>query len=567
MNLTQFLKKVDAGVSDMNREQMILFIHELARTLPENRRNHFLELMGSAQAEGSFAENMHAKDERMKCDLQADIKKAEKVLTEINDGNRCLDSEYNEEWDDWYNSDAEEILFYDPEKLLPDIENSIDLLHRCVDTEAYKEGCELAELLCELEISVTGDYDDYDGTPLGIGELFEHELLNSSSERVIRESLFLTYMGNDLAARAEKIFYIIESYHCFDLKLEDIMQLGKHELPEFKDFLPLWINYLGNQTGQGAEKLLQEAQSMVEDEEQQLDTARRFVQRHPELYMEILRKGTEADENQRMFQIGMEAIEKISVSHSIRSEIALLTAEYACRINDNKASEYCWLEAFRSDISVVNYMRLCFLAENWAEYEKTVKQIYDEASVSSMVRYAVLFFEKRFEDVIQKGMNKKEALGWSSTFMKEGLAMFLLLLYKGDALPKGLRTMLSKTVSGCCFSEKQFLKGTCIKEVTGDEKLFWKLFCRWKANVNVSEEERVRWMKKIEQLVSKRVTGIMEESRRNYYGECAAFIAAYGEVMESQGVRGAKNQIMEKYRGEYPRRRSFIQELRNYGMF
>lgn len=58
----------------------------------------------------------------------------------------------------------------------------------------------------------------------------------------------------------------------------------------------------------------------------------------------------------------------------------------------------------------------------------------------------------------------------------------------------------------------------------------------------------------------------MEHNRRNYYGECAAFVAALGEVEESRGEPGAKKRIMEEYRSAYSRRTAFHQELRAFGM-
>ncbi|MDO4329855.1 MAG: hypothetical protein Q4C66_11030 [Lachnospiraceae bacterium] len=73
------------------------------------------------------------------------------------------------------------------------------------------------------------------------------------------------------------------NYQCYEVKLEDIMQIGNHDLPEFKEFLPLWIDYLGNQTGWGVKKLMQEAQAMIEDDDQFLDTARKFVDKHQEV--------------------------------------------------------------------------------------------------------------------------------------------------------------------------------------------------------------------------------------------------------------------------------------------
>ena len=44
-------------------------------------------------------------------------------------------------------------------------------------------------------------------------------------------------------------------------------------------------------------------------------------------------------------------------------------------------------------------------------------------------------------------------------------------------------------------------------------------------------------------MITMRVKGIMESNRRNYYGECAAFIAALGEVKESRGGMERESKI------------------------
>ena len=51
----------------------------------------------------------------------------------------------------------------------------------------------------------------------------------------------------------------------------------------------------------------------------------------------------------------------------------------------------------------------------------------------------------------------------------------------------------------------------------------------------MEQELKERVIRKIEKLLEKRTAGIMEANRRNYYGECAAYIAALGEVKESLG--------------------------------
>ena len=42
------------------------------------------------------------------------------------------------------------------------------------------------------------------------------------------------------------------------------------------------------------------------------------------------------------------------------------------------------------------------------------------------------------------GMDCERLVGWSGTFMKEGIAAFLLVLYNGEKLAEGTSRMLSK---------------------------------------------------------------------------------------------------------------------------
>ena len=58
--------------------------------------------------------------------------------------------------------------------------------------------------------------------------------------------------------------------------------------------------------------------------------------------------------------------------------------------------------------------------------------------------YALEFLDGRFTQVSTKRMNKKEALGWTGTFMKEGFALFMLYLYQGKELTPGIKQMLRK---------------------------------------------------------------------------------------------------------------------------
>ena len=183
IRLPQFLSEVDALTANMSQRELQAFVHEMARTWSEKGRQSFVELLKTYS--GKVLNECESEKNNDYANAVKEIKNIIEILTEINDGDRVLDSEYNEEWDDWYNSDADEVLFSDPDGLIRDIDLAIKYVHYCVDTQMYKEGCELAEMLSLLEVSAEGDYNDFDGSPLGVCSLDEYDLLNSDYDTFV----------------------------------------------------------------------------------------------------------------------------------------------------------------------------------------------------------------------------------------------------------------------------------------------------------------------------------------------------------------------------------------------
>lgn len=573
MNLTQFTMYVDESTADMTEAQLKNLIHEIARTLPEKQRNQFIKTLKSIVKNCNANERKDDRTADAYTILRWEIEKAIEFLNAVNDGQYSLNSKIDYEYGDWYSEDYETFEFFDPEGILPKIEDSIALLNRAIDLTAYKEGAELAEILLRLNINAKGDYEDYDGPPLSICDLYEDGFLKGSREDFVQKSLYLIYTGNSMSDRPEFLYNSICGLDYVEVKLEDIMQLGDQDLPEFDDFLPLWIDYLGQQNGNKSDKLLDEALSMTDDD-QYLAAAKKFANTHPKLYRKLLQTGVSGKDDAKLMNVGLEALENISELSVLRGEIALLTADYARNTNDQETMEFCWLEAFRSDISVENYLRLKFFISDFDKVTVRIKSIYENfrKEISSdrgdrnKTFCTILFFEKRFDETMKKGLNVENALGWTYTFMKEGIALFLLLLFHGNRLPVGLRTMRSVVLENLGFNMEKFSFGTSITDKRNPEALFWNLFDDWKSGVDFTGEEYDRWMDTIGRQIEKRIDGIMQANRRNHYSECAAFISAYGEVLESRGVRSGKSRTLESYRAKYPRRSNFISALRSYGM-
>ena len=126
--------------------------------------------------------------------------------------------------------------------------------------------------------------------------------------------------------------------------------------------------------------------------------------------------------------------------------------------------------------------------------------------------------------------------------------------------------MLSKIVSSVAFTTEEYRQGVSVEINETNIEWLWKCFGRFKELHPLTESEQQVYLEWIKMLVKKRLDGIMEGNHRNYYFECAEYIAALGEVLESRGVLNGKQQLMLEYKQNYSRRSAFHKELRTCGM-
>lgn len=394
----------------------------------------------------------------------------------------------------------------------------------------------------------------------------------------------MAYQIHPLKERPEALYAIIETAKRVDITLEMVMQAGE-ELGEVDEFLRLWAAYLGPRTSASAQRLLKEAVELLNDPAQLLENARTFHEQHPALYEQYLSENPGKLEAAELFAIGQEALEVIGTNYVIRSRIALQLSQMALQMG-NGAEEQCWLEAFRSDTTVVNYLRLLMECKDFSRIQKEAAKIYHgkylqieedrfgyspegELKVNNInadTLYMLAFLGGEFSYVKEHVMSTGDALGWSGTFMKCGLASFLLLLSESKELLKGCGEMCSRIVAAVGFQKEEYQNGTLRTINESSRDWFWKCFCHWKSTLHLSEEEKEGYLAWIEMLIERRVRGIMEANRRKHYGECAGFIAALGEVRESRGELCGKQNVMMEYKAMYSRRSAFHGELAAYGM-
>ena len=573
MNYTEFIKKADQAAGSMAQERLAAFLHDYARSVPEHKREEFLERLFSFAGKKADADETGIQDALGKEQLKGAIERNMQQLAVINDGELVLEEVYEEMYDGWYDDEEGGILYEDPEHICEVIGEGVKLVHTCVDRELYGMGYDLADFLLAMEISTDGEYG---GVELSIQELASQNILDFDYEGFVLDALLAAYWGNDLEGRPDALYWMFKNSSSEKATLELLMQQSQKELGQFQEFLRLWINYLGTVEDKKAWQLLREAVSLVDSPGVLLDTARKFVDCHPGLYMQFLEQCRDKGRIADGLEIGKEAIPRILLNRQVRSEVALVTAEFSLQMEDRDEAEHCWYESFRAVPSVVNYLRLVLEARDYGKWQKAAERVFRGAVPDDMlgsreqyqgsyVYESLLFFSGSIQQMVSEGMREKQALGWSGTFMKEGMALLFLYLYRGEELSVGCRQMCKNYMDSSSFDAKSYFKGTCRGTELEEQQFFWERFCKWREHAIMPEEEAKDMVKRLEHWVKLRVAGIMEHNRRNYYGECAAFVAALGEVEESRGEPGAKKRIME-YRSAYSRRTAFHQELRAFGM-
>lgn len=569
--LPRFLADVDRITADMNKEKLQIFLHEIARTWPMEDRTRFLEMLTVCE-NGKTAPS----DEEDNSLIQKDIRKALKLLSDISKGKKCLSSECNEQWDDWRDDEDDEFVFTDPHGVTGDIKKAMDCVYACIDRNLYKDGLPLVESLSTLEIEVGGDYAEFDGECFSVGDLADYDLLQPGFHDFVTSCLYLVYMASEPEKRPEEVFRTRMNFD-ENVSLEELMQSGDTELPEFDRFLPRWISLLGRQKGKEAENLLTEAMSMLTDEAEVLSNAGKYASEHPVLYLNLLRDRLSGTDDGESLKIGEEALSKTDAGSAERAEIAMITAEFAQRLGEKKKADSCRLEAFRSEPSPLGFLRVLLQNDDPDDVLKA-REIYESRHQTGHTVWfsekdrdycTMLFYDGRFQELWETELNKKEGVGWSMSFMKDGIAAMLLLLYQGKGpLPQGLKGMRSRFMDCTGFRKKEFFRAA--KEFpakkTDENQAFEEMFEMWKIQQHISAEKAEEWLHRIGALLQLRVEGIMNGNHRKYYWECAEFLAAYGETLESAGEAHAKIKVLESYRAAYPRRTAFRSELKSFGL-
>lgn len=590
MNLKEFTEQVDSCAKVLSQEALQGFLHNFARKVPEKDREEFLALLRLGNREG----DAHPAETAAACGIRQEYERLLELFRQIQAGELFLTAEsYEVEQEAYWDSDWE--WDYQDDQGIGEIyEEASLLLEQCVNDGLYPEAEKLAE--CLLDTGVTVENDEDEALDMELEELVGEGIASIHLKELAAHILYAAYMVSPPKQRAESLFQYYQKSIFRQIPLENMLRVGKAELPDLPAFWDSWIHLLSRHQGEKALWLLKETICSQFDGGKMLEVARESYEIHPSLYLEALEMMKGGTSEEQRTEVGKEALGKVDARYVIRSQIALGTASAALRSGQESVAAACWREAFLSDSTPTHYLRwvnesgdpeACRTValqiasrlprmRNFGalSLDSSLYGIPDEQRENSLGSYSgtiLRFLAGDFAYAWSECQKEREPLGWTGHFVKCGVALFLLLLYQGEQLESGCASVARGAMESMGFDSACYLRGTRQEgeaELDSEQKtaIFWKAFVRWKHSYPLTEQQSAVYLQNLEALIDKRIKAIVSGQFRNHYNASAQLAAALGEVKASRGETGAKEDTLQRYRREFPRHSSFHAALREYGM-
>ena len=537
MDSKEFYKKIDEHINKIKQDELVDFVNNLVRKIPEDKFKEVLCMMSPD-------------DECVSSDKIEDMTKYYKE--KFNEIEECKlyfnivedDDYYDEYWDEYFDE-------YGIGKI---IDNAIKYAENLVNFKKYSEAKELFDIILYTHYFVYGEYIEYE-KELSLSDLSLNELINSNVNIVCLNAIYVTYQISN--NRVEDIYNYFRTNENFkDISIENAFKLGTEKLTDIDNFYTNWIDLLSKTKGIVECRLLKEALNYTNYSGYE-KYINQIKENQPEFYIDLFDHLKKENKIQELVKIGNNALKTMDDNLKVGSKIALYLASL-----DKQNIEYYLCEAFKFDSNVLNLLRIInngYYKKNKDKINNMINDNYqkigEEYNSYSKQKYSILqFFTGDFDFFYNECTRHNELLGWSYSFIKIAVYMWILLL-NDNSNSRSYKKMSSDFFSYSYIeysrSDKSFLEGT-INEI-------WK---NWKSNFKIDEVTKTKVINWLLDLVEKRVGAVLGGNYRKSYDQVALTVVGFGELLSSQKL-GDKDEYIKQYLDKYPRHSAFRNELNN----
>lgn len=570
----------EEDLKKLSEKELLDIVLKMQEILSDKQKKEFQKIVNAAVIH-SGNKNSQVMQVRMSDDLVTEkMAQIQKWMDQIDEGGLYLETEGYEDYSSGYWDSDWITEYYDNQEIGDKIQYMIRFAEDCIDDRRYQEANGIYEWLWEMTVSTDNEYED----SVDLEMLKDNNLIHTDMKHLALLTLYADYQRLPSNERAGDMYLYFLHSTFRKLHIEEVFHVGREELEDTEQFWKDWINLLKEKNGDTEARLLKEAILYCEGIGGLYKMAKENASVHPSLYLAVMEQYDKCHLYDKIEEVGENALSSIDVSLTIRSEIALKTASASsCLNHEKKMMQFCW-ESFVSDSTVRNYLRL-FGIEKMAEtYGMRGKEVlrnrlrgnaefkYRNSELNQNViddyeYYQLVFYTGDFNTVKNISINPKGSLGWSSSFIKVGIRMFLLYLYDCPFPSKSAKSIASY-IGFPDEKDRKNLPGfeAEIQSECQEHKVseFWNYFQRWKVYFPMEKTEREKYLIWAENIAYKRADAIVSGQHRNHYGEVAGLLAIVGEIKENMGTQGAKRLIYDQYKRKFPRHSAFRAEMRDY---
>lgn len=497
------------------------------------------------------------------------------ILEEIDGVKEVVESRFAEEpdWDD-YDYDVE-----DPgpdEDLVEEISTMFDRVNAVFDYGNIKVARKAYEKLfsiLELDDEYGRSMDSYD---------LENVDLKEIRARYLR-SLYLSFSGEE---RVKMLMEKMKKMHSFfpqePPSIQEIIEISSSSLPDWNEFLDLWISILKKENSKCTNAWLREAVFLKEG----IFGLKKLSQSHglnnPRIFYELVQALKDKNQMQEALDEAENAISILPENLPIRASIADQIEELAQKLKNDKA--FCnaqWI-SFQEKPTLKKLIKL-FNNEKECEImmEKAVavleNQILEKSNDSILIGDS---WEK--DDIETPSYFEKSLLLHGYFFAKKESASFNLVSKKKE-LGWSYGSQLQPIFIAICFF--QIMPINKLREASKNFQIFWKYYFssskKWdiyQDNYNMEEDicsayeklknnEKHRFdSKAIEwcfEISKKRISSIVSNQHRGAYDRAALLTGVCFDVLQSIGKSEEAVKFYSNIKNQFPRHTSFQKELKN----
>ena len=500
-------------------------------------------------------------------------------LEGIQRGERVLEA-YDPEcyqWIEWIG----DIKFMDRTRILSDVQNACSLVDDCLAAKRYDLVLLLGYQLLRLEVKTddeTGCVEEVEFNELcyvNVDSLGSGHSAEIPIQTLLMDMMQAEYRIGEHPQEAIRALMDFQNYQ--KMRLQDLLDAMGGAPEDFPQFLHGWVALLTQKTDALSVTLAKEAILMMPDLASQLECVRACIAVNPQLYLTVVRN--EALSKGERYQAAMDGVQRIAEKQIVRSEVALEAAALAVELDlPRQDIEALWREAFRSDTSPLNYLRLRLYSEDpaaaWAWMDTVLVRPLPEWSYGNLwlgrpkCNYKSAFrtflfrlLKGDFQAIFQKSI-------WDTAAVPPEASVIFTVLFQGEPESLLMRRAEKDAMSGLFFDPNVFQMGMPRGEQEGmsREQVFRDCLRQWKGTIAYpSPEERLQLLDQLAGSIEKNVAATLVPCSRKEYPDKAALVATYGEVRESLGEANGKQKALSRYAERWHTHRAFTRELHNFG--